>query len=393
MIQSADKGKRIIIIDFTNYQDYPIGGYLSFARSLMDSFKTDLALVGITTCKDDPVGKWFKKNIDGSFYDFFAMARYDKAKTRHLVPDRLVNYLLLKFYLNRIMGIRINNIFLQRQELLIALSPKSHNICYSFGGLENPLAISKYSYASYLSKWFEGVFFKKLKYAKTILARGDETAIREMIKRSKGEVDELLVTKFPTRINTEIFRPLNRIEVREKMRLPMTSTIVVTTGRLANFKGWKFMIDCFKIFEKEFPDCRFYFIGEGEDYEKIMTYISLHNLTDKIVLEGKKQPHEIALFLNAADLYIMGSYKEGWSTSLMEAIACGLPACVTNFSSANDIIIESENGFVVNDHNEVLFVQNMKKALTIPRPVKNDNVLRYSSSGLKNDLLKNWQLT
>lgn len=387
-----DRGKRVLIIDFTNYEDYPIGGYLSFARSLLDSFGTDLALVGITTCPEDPIGKWFKKNIDGSVYDFFAMARYNKANTRHFIPDRLVNYLLLKYYYKRILEININNIFLQRQELLIAVSEKSRNICFSFAGLENPLSISKYKYAHFISVWFERVFFNRLKDAATILARGDETAIREMINRSRGEVSEHSVIKFPTRINAEIFRPLDKIEAREKLGLPKASTIVITTGRLANFKGWKFMIDCFRIFEKELPDCRFYLIGDGEDYKEIVTYISLLNLKDKIVLEGKKRSDEIALFLNASDLYIMGSYKEGWSTSLMEAIACGVPACVTNFSSASDIIINGENGFVVNDHNEALFVHNMKNALAISRPVKRDHVIRYASSGLKGDLLKYWQL-
>ena len=77
----GEKGK-ILIIDFTNYEDYPIGGYLSFARSLMESFGNSLALAGITTSDEDPVGRWFRKEIEGTAYDFFAFARYSKTKTR-----------------------------------------------------------------------------------------------------------------------------------------------------------------------------------------------------------------------------------------------------------------------------------------------------------------------
>ena len=145
------KEGRILIIDFTNFEDYPIGGYLSFAKSLMESFGPDLALAGITTSDADPVGKWFKKNIGGSDYDFFAMARYDVSKTRHLIPDRLVSYLLLRYYKNRISAINIDNVFLQRQELLISFAgSKSGNICYCFAGLENPLSFSKYGYALFI---------------------------------------------------------------------------------------------------------------------------------------------------------------------------------------------------------------------------------------------------
>jgi len=388
-----DREGRILIIDFTNFADYPIGGYLSFAKSLMESFGPDLALTGITTNDKDPVGKWFKKTINGSVYDFFAMARYDMSKTRHLIPDRLVSYLLLKYYRNRILKINISNIFLQRQELLISFAHSgAGNICYCFAGLENPLSISKYRYASFISEWFERVFFRRLKFVTTILASGDDNAIKEMIMRSKGELSENLVTKFPTRINTDIFRPLNKDEVRKKLNLQGSSTILVTTGRLAPLKGWKFMIDCFILFSKSVSDCKLYFIGEGEDYEKIQDYISINNLTGKIILAGKKRPDEIALYLNAADLFIMGSYKEGWSTSLIEAIASGVPACVTNFSSAKEIIVEGENGLVIDGHNEDLFAKAMIKALKIPRPVRNDNVVRYSSDKLRSDLLRYWKI-
>lgn len=385
--------KRILIIDFCNYQDYPIGGYLSFARSLMEAFDNDIALAGITTSKEDPIGKWFKKEIYGVTYDFFAFARYDKSKTRHIIPDRFVSFVLLGLFKERILKIGINNIFLQRQELLLALtSSESYNICYCFAGLENPLSISKYRYASHFSNWFEKKFFSKLKTVKTVLASGDDLAIKDMIIRSKGELSGKKVIKFPTRINIDVFRPLNRDDVRKDLGLPLDATILVTTGRLAPLKGWKFMIDCFMKLEKSILNCTLYFIGEGEDFEKINEYILYNELKTKVILVGKKSSGDVAAFLNAADLFIMGSFKEGWSTSLIEAIACGVPACVTNFSSAKEIIQEGINGFVIEEHNEDLFVEGMKKSLQIPRPVKNENVTVFATNRMKSDLLKYWEL-
>ncbi len=385
--------KRILVIDFCNYQDYPIGGYLSFARSLMESFGNDIALAGITTSKEDPVGKWFKKEICGVDYDFFAYARFNKSKTRHLIPDRFVSFVLLSLFKKRILKIGINNIFLQRQELLLAHpSSESYNICYCFAGLENPLSISKYKYASYFSNWFENEFFSKLKSVKTVLASGDDMAIKDMILRSRGALSGKQVFKFPTRININVFRPLNRDEVRIDLGLPLDATILVTTGRLAPLKGWKFMIDCFMKLEKSISNCSLFFIGEGEDFEKINEYILYNELKTKVVLIGKKSSGDVAAYLNAADLFIMGSFKEGWSTSLIEAIACGVPACVTNFSSAKEIILEGVNGFVIEEHNEDSFVEGMKKSLKIPRPVKNDNVTVFDTNRMKSDLLKYWEL-
>lgn len=109
-------------------------------------------------------------------------------------------------------------------------------------------------------------------------------------------------------------------------------------------------------------------------------------------LVGGKKMHEVSLFLNASDLFIMGSDKEGWSTSLSEAIACGIPSCVTNFSSAKDIILEGINGSVINGHNINLFAEKMIKAIRIRRPVHNENVRNFSVDNLKEDLLKVWLL-
>ncbi|HOU03662.1 MAG TPA: glycosyltransferase [Bacteroidales bacterium] len=386
-------GKRILIIDFSNYEDFPIGGYLTFARNMMASFGRDLALAGITTSRVDPVGKWFKKKINNVEFDFFAMAKCNSAKTKKIIPDRLVNYLLIKYYRKRILSIGIENIFLQRQESLLALSDCNRNVCYSFAGLDNPLVNSKYSYGSLLSDWFEDKFFKKINVANLILGRGDDKAIQEMILRSNGSLTGQEVIKFPTRINTDVFRPFNKSKARAQLNLPENALIVLTTGRLAWWKGWKFMIDSFMELSNQKNDAIFIMVGEGEDYNKIKSYISGNELTEKVFLTGKRSREEIATYLNASDVYIMGSYKEGWPTALMEAIACGVPACATDFSAVDEIIVDGVNGYIIRDRNETQFAEVILRAACMQRPVKNDHVTRYSMDRLKEDILTHWQLT
>lgn len=385
---------RILLLDFCNYKDYPIGGYLSFARNMIQSFGPAIALVGITTNDSDPVGKWFRKEINGEEYDYFSIARYSASKTKHLIPDRLISWLLIKVFSRRIFNIGIRNIFVQRQEILLAIPGIDRmNICYCFAGLENPLSISKYHYARYLSREFESLFFTKLRFAQTILASGDDLAIDEMAGRSRGKVSPEQIEKFPTRVNTDIFRTIDKETARGYLNLPISKIIIINTGRLAPLKGWKFMVDCFIGFEKKRPDSLFYFIGDGEDYNEIKQYISDNNLSEKIVLAGNRNLHEIALFLNAADLFVMGSYKEGWSTSLMEAVACGVPVCTTDFSSARDIVLNGVNGFVSDNRDQQQFVYYMIEAIKLSRPVWNEHVTRHSVEKMKEDILSLWELS
>ena len=328
--------KKIVVIDFCNFEDYPMGGYLTFERNMMKSFGENLILIGITTVKSDPVGKWFKKEIDGKTYDFFALARYNKNTTKHIIPDRLAIYILLKFYKKRILRKKIDNVFIQRPEILICINKFNFkNICFCSAGMENPLSISKFWYARYISRYFDKAFFACLNTVNVFLATGDEESINEFIVRSENKISRASIKKFPSRIDTNIFKPIDKNLARNSLDIQESDIIISCTGRLAWFKGWKFLVDSFQEFQKITPDSKLYFIGEGEDYEKIKKYIDSKNLSHKIIFTGSKTPREISLYLNASDLFVMGSYKEGWSTTLLEAMACGVPTCTTNFSSAS----------------------------------------------------------
>jgi len=252
--------------------------------------------------------------------------------------------------------------------------------------------MSKYWYGKYFARLFEKKFFSGLKRVKLILATGDDEGIEEIEVRSKKAIQKSSIIKFPTRINTDIFKPLCRNETRMRLKVSGNGFIILTICRLNRFKGWQFMIDCFILFEKIVPNSLFYIVGEGEDFQKIIAYIQGKNIPQKVILTGREKPDKISLLINASDLFIMGSYKEGWSTVLSEAIACGVPSCVTNFSSAKEIICEGRNGYVIMERNENLFVQGMLKATKIPRPVFNDNVKAFSTARLKEDLLNIWKL-
>ena len=383
--------KKILVIDFCNYTDYQIGGHLTFAKNLLFAFGNQLALIGITTDENDPVGKWTVKNINGTNYDFFALARYSVSKTKYIIPDRIMCYLLLRVYRSRILEKKFNNVFVQRPEILPAIKKYEYkNICYRFPGVENPLKISKYWYGEYFVKLFDRLLFSSFKNVNLVLVSADDKAIQGLIARSNGKILLQSIFKFPTRIDSDIFRPGNKIESREKLSVPVNSVIISTIGRLTWLKGWKFIIDAFRLFNSNVPDSILFFIGEGEDLEKINEYIEMNGMNQSVFLAGKKLSSEISFYLNASDLFIMASYMEGWPTSLVEAVACGIPCCVTDFGAATEIIHEGVNGFVEKERNLENFVTLMHKASKLE--IEDINVSRYSISNLKDDILSRWEI-
>lgn len=379
---------KILLIDAIDYEKYPTGGILSFAKALLQTKEYELSLVGLTTNPNDTIGCWNKKTINDIDYDFFPLWYVKEITKKPMIPLRLMFFVSIIKFRKKIRAKNIPNILTQSHEAAIAISNWKGNKCFYFPGLENPLKIARYRYAKYISSLFEKVLFKSLTKFNLLIAAGDNLTISNKIDLAKKSGYILDIKPFPTRIDTSIFKPLKKDSIRKELGFVRDEIIVVTTGRLSWFKGWKLMIDSFHLFLNHTPNSKFIFLGDGEDRTRIINYIKKLNLDENIILMGKQTPTYVCKYLSAADLFVMGSFKEGWSTSLLEALACNLRCCVTPFSSAEDLITTGKSGFVVKDWDTDDLSKAMLKSIKISQP-KND-ISGYSLSNLAVDLNKIW---
>lgn len=377
----------ILLIECCNFIDFPAGGQLSFAKNMMNAFGNELILAGITT-DDTPVGVWIKKEFDGIVYDFISLAKVTKSNKKPFVPYRISSFFFIKKYRKEIMKSQESTVFIQNPETLLAIQNWSFkNICYRFAGVNNPILNSRYWYGPILSSFFNYFFYKSFKNVDTIFASSNVDEIEIIEKRIQESYPNKKLIQLFTRVNTNIFNKKNKLELRQKYKYSNQQKIVIYTGRLAKIKGWDFLIDCFLKFKIEEPDSIFLLIGDGEDRNQIASYIVDKNARNSIFLLGQLNPVDISEYLNLSDLYVMASYKEGWATSLVEATACSLPSCTTNFSSANEIVKQGVNGYVVNERNINTFVEYMHKSFKLE--VNNFDLESYTVFTLKNDILQN----
>lgn len=379
----------ILLIELCNYKDYPTGGHLSFALHMLGAFGSQLSLVGINTEGECEVGKWITKTIDNVNYNYFCVANVKKTAKKPLVPSRITAYFQIKKYIKEILQANYDHIIIQTPEVLLAM-PNEYlsKTCLIMPGVENPLNISRYKFAQKLSGIYDWLFFKKAKHASVIMAVADNDAIRDFIKRSKGNIRPEVVHQFPTRYDANIFSIKDRASLRSKYKIDEETQLYVTVGRLNWFKGWKFMIDCIEKLDN--PISKLVFIGDGEDEQKIKDYIAERKLEKQIILLGRKSLDTISDYLNMADAFIMGSYKEGWSTALVEATACGAPCVVTEFSSASDMIEDGVNGWVIKNRNEAEFTKRLKDVLMLDKTAlqkKANDVSRLSVQNLREEFM------
>ena len=374
---------KILFLEWCDYMCYPTGGHLSFARHMLGAFGNELKLVGIDTANECKVGAWMKRSIDGIEYDYFCVGSVKKSSKKPLIPSRITAYLQMRKYMRKILRTSYDYILIQTPEVLLSLPKKVLNkVCLIMPGVENPLTISRYKILQRFAGFYDGFFFKKASHVNAILPAADEKSIEAFIARGRGAIPQTKVRQFPTRYDANIFKVKDGDELRKKYGIMDNCILFVTVGRLNWFKGWKFMIDSLSRLNN--PLAKLVFIGDGEDEYKIRDYVKEKKLDIQVDLIGRQSLDVIADYLNMANAFIMGSYKECWSTSLVEAVACACPCVVTDFSSASDMIEEGVNGWVIKNRNEDEFTRRMSDVLSLEKDKILEKAKNISSLSVQN---------
>ncbi|MBT3419280.1 MAG: glycosyltransferase family 4 protein [Candidatus Magasanikbacteria bacterium] len=90
---------------------------------------------------------------------------------------------------------------------------------------------------------------------------------------------------------------------------------------------------------------RYVIIGEGPERPTLEKMIKTHNLQDIFHLVGKKE--DAAKYLQAFDIFILPSRKEGFPYSLLEAIEQNIPCIATNVGGVRSIIEHKKTGLLI----------------------------------------------
>ena len=89
----------------------------------------------------------------------------------------------------------------------------------------------------------------------------------------------------------------------------------------------------------------YYNIGAGSDDESIRTIHRALDLGDTVRFLGFRD--DVVELLRAADLFVISSYLEGLGTSILDAMAAGLPVVGTRVGGIPEAVRDGETGLLV----------------------------------------------
>ncbi len=112
----------------------------------------------------------------------------------------------------------------------------------------------------------------------------------------------------------------------------------------------------------DIPALRLILLGGGSQAGQIHQLINQAGMRDRIFLGGQVTNDELPRFYGAADLYLSASHSDGSSVSLMEALACGRPVCVSDIPGNREWITPAQQGWIFADGDETALAAMIREA-------------------------------
>lgn len=139
-----------------------------------------------------------------------------------------------------------------------------------------------------------------------------------------------------------------REELRKMVGVDMVGNYVIgSIGRLAYPKNYELLIEAFAQIKKARPEAKGIIIGEGPEREKYEDIIKRLGLEKDFFLVGAIE--EASRFVKAFDVFVLPSWYEGLSISLIEAVSAKVPAIASKVGGNMEVIGEG-NCFDLDDY-------------------------------------------
>ena len=154
------------------------------------------------------------------------------------------------------------------------------------------------------------------------------------------------IVDIPNPISTGLFKPQNSLAARNKMELPTDKKLIlfgsvkVTDKR----KGIDYFVESCKLLAEMHPELKeeLGVVVYGKNSEQLKPLIPFQ----VYALDYISNEKDLVNIYNAVDLYVTPSLEENLPTTIMEAMACGVPCVGFNVGGIPEMIDHLHNGYV-----------------------------------------------
>jgi len=148
-----------------------------------------------------------------------------------------------------------------------------------------------------------------------------------------------------------------RKDLLNEIKAGNDSILMISVGDLNKNKNNEVIIKA--LGQVENTSVHYILCGLGDEKDKLISLAKENNCEKNIHFLGYRS--DIPELLQSCDIFVMPSYREGLSRSIMEAMSAGLPCVVSKIRGNVDLIKDGKGGYVCQPDN----IQEFARAISV----------------------------
>ncbi len=167
---------------------------------------------------------------------------------------------------------------------------------------------------------------------------------------------------------------------------------ILSIGRLVAKKGFEYGIKAVAQMIQKYPQIQYTIVGEGEEEGRLKALISSLKAENHVRLLGQVVHDEVEALVAASDIVLVPSVtsdkgdEEGIPTALKEGMISGMPVVSTYHAGIPELVIDGENGFLVEQRD----VQGLAQKLS--HLVENPELCRKMGQAGRKRIIEKFEL-
>lgn len=151
---------------------------------------------------------------------------------------------------------------------------------------------------------------------------------------------------------------------RHSLEIPEGVPLLGMVGALASIKGHSTVLRAMPVLADRFPGLQLLIAGEGPLRNELESLAAELGIEAQIHFLGFR--NDIPEILKALDVFVMPSEQEGLGTSILDAMAAGVPVVASNVGGIPELVRHLESGLLAESGNSNQFAEYVSTILENP---------------------------
>ena len=153
------------------------------------------------------------------------------------------------------------------------------------------------------------------------------------------------IVQFPWGVDLAHYHPNDRLSERNKLGWSEKDFILLSGRAWEPIYDVTTIVKAFTLAVQAVPEMRLILLGGGSLENELRNLLEQAGVIGLVSFYGRVDNEQLPGFYRAADLYVSASLTDGSSVSLMENMACGTPALLSDIPSNREWVAEGNEGW------------------------------------------------